>query len=57
MRECYRVLKPGGKMILIEGVPHNERLKSDFIKIMNLKEERLTWMPEELEDIMVLQLH
>jgi len=46
--ECYRILKPGGKFILSEGVPPTPEVKGDYEKIFALKEERLTFMPEEL---------
>ena len=46
--ECYRILKPGGKFILSEGVPPNSEVKDDYERIFKLKEERLTFMPEDL---------
>jgi len=50
--ECYRVLKPGGKFILSEGVPPTLEVKQDYIEIFKLKEKRLTFMPEDLEALM-----
>ena len=50
--ECYRVLKSGGKMIFSEGIPPSEEVKEDYIKIFKLKEERLTFMEEDLIALM-----
>lgn len=52
MDECYRVLKKGGKMIFSEGVPPSEAVKEDYIAIFKLKEERLTFMEEDLATLM-----
>jgi ubiquinone/menaquinone biosynthesis C-methylase UbiE len=52
MDECYRVLRKDGSMIFSEGVPPNARAKEDYIEIFKLKEERLTFMPEDLEILM-----
>ena len=52
MDECYRVLKKGGKMIFSEGVPPSEEVKEDYIEIFKLKEERLTFMEEDLTTLM-----
>ena len=48
MDECYRVLKKGGKIILSEGIPPSSEVKNDYIEIFKLKEERLTFMKEDL---------
>ena len=50
--ECYRVLKKGGKMVFSEGVPPSEAVKEDYMAIFKLKEERLTFMDEDLITIM-----
>lgn len=52
MDECYRVLRKGGSMIFSEGVPPDGRAKKDYIEIFKLKEKRLTFMPEDLENLM-----
>lgn len=52
MDECYRVLKKNGKMILSEGVPPTSELKKDYVKIFKLKEERLTFLEEDLVKMM-----
>ncbi|MDP2942080.1 MAG: methyltransferase domain-containing protein, partial [Candidatus Omnitrophota bacterium] len=52
MDECYRVLKKGGTMLLSEGVPPTNRVKKDYIKIFRLKERRVTFMEEDLMDLM-----
>ncbi len=48
MNECYRVLKPGGKIILSEGIPPNQEVREDYERIFRLKEERLTFYEEDL---------
>ena len=52
MDECYRVLKKKGKMIFSEGVPPIPELKDDYKRIFELKEDRLTFLEEELVDMM-----
>jgi ubiquinone/menaquinone biosynthesis C-methylase UbiE len=45
MDECYRVLKPGGKMIFSEGVPPSEHLKPFYAKCSSLrKRDSLLWI-------------
>lgn len=53
MAECYRVLKHDGVMVFAEGVPPSQRTKQDFIEIFKLKEKRVTFMPEDMVDLMV----
>jgi len=48
MAECYRVLRPNGIMVFAEGVPPSNRTRQDFIDIFKLKEDRLTFMPEDM---------
>jgi ubiquinone/menaquinone biosynthesis C-methylase UbiE len=50
--ECFRVLKKGGKMILSEGVPPHEDAKRFYTEMFKLKEERITFMEEDLVDLM-----
>lgn len=52
MNECYRVLKLGGLMVFAEGVPPSQRTKQDFINIFRLKENRLTFMPSDMQKLM-----
>lgn len=52
MRECYRVLKPGGAMVLSEGVPPDRSLKDWYTRMFALKEERLTFFEEDLVALM-----
>ncbi len=52
INECYRVLKKGGKMIFSEGVPPHVDAKSFYIEMFKLKEERLTFMEEDLLALM-----
>lgn len=52
MDECYRVLKRGGKMVLSEGVPPIPDIIQDYIDIFRLKEDRLTFLEEDLVSLM-----
>lgn len=52
MNECYRLLKKGGKMILAEGVPPAAEVKKDYQKIFSIKEERITFLEEDLTRLM-----
>jgi len=46
--ECFRVLKPGGVMVLSEGVPPHRCLEKWYSQMFALKEERLTFFKEDL---------
>lgn len=52
MRECHRVLRKGGLMVLSEGVPPSEHVKSFYTEMFKLKENRLTFMEEDLLGLM-----
>jgi len=52
MRECYRVLKPEGTMVLSEGVPPDRSLGDWYTRMFALKEERLTFFEEDLVGLM-----
>lgn len=52
MDECYRILKNRGKMILAEGIPPIPEVRQEYIDIFKLKEKRLTFMEEELINMM-----
>ena len=54
MDECYRVLKREGVMILSEGIPPCLKVRQDYIDIFKLKEDRLTFMEEDLISLMEL---
>lgn len=49
IQECYRVLKPSGKIIISEGVPPHSALKKDFEEIFKLKEKRRIFLPEDIK--------
>ena len=46
--ECYRVLVPGGRIVVSEGVPPSEGVTYEFKKIFSLKEKRLVFSWFEL---------
>lgn len=50
--ECYRVLKLGGMMIFAEGVPPSTRTRDYFEQIFELKEKRLTFLPEDMKSLL-----
>jgi choline kinase/protein-L-isoaspartate O-methyltransferase len=52
MRECYRVLKPEGAMVLSEGVPPDLSLRDWYTRMFALKEERLTFFQQDLVALM-----
>jgi len=54
MRECCRVLKPGGVMVLSEGVPPDPALKDWYAGMFALKEERLTFLEDDLPGLLAM---
>ncbi len=52
MDECRRILRPGGRMVLSEGVPPCAEVRNDFVRIFRLKERRLTFLGPDLEEMM-----
>lgn len=48
LREVHRVLKPGGHLVLIEGVPPDHRTRARYMEIFALKEKRHTFSEAEL---------
>jgi len=52
--ECYRVLKKGGMLVFSEGVPPDERVKPQYDEVFKLKEERVTFMPEDIVSLLTL---
>lgn len=53
MIECYRILKPAGQMLISEGVPPDIRIKDWYTEMFKLKEERRTFMEDDLVALMV----
>ncbi|MGR3295893.1 MAG: class I SAM-dependent methyltransferase [Candidatus Bathyanammoxibius sp.] len=50
--ECYRLLRPGGLMILAEGVPPSKQIKRHYKAVFALKEKRVIFMEEDLENLL-----
>jgi ubiquinone/menaquinone biosynthesis C-methylase UbiE len=48
MDECYRVIRKGGKIVFSEGVPPSEHVKPFYTEMFKFKEERLTFMDNDL---------
>ncbi len=48
VKECFRVLRKGGRIVIAEGVPPNHRLREDFMEIFKLKEKRHTFLEEDI---------
>jgi ubiquinone/menaquinone biosynthesis C-methylase UbiE len=52
MRECFRVLKPEGRIVLAEGVPPSAEVKPDYIRIFQEIEPRETFMEGDLQALL-----
>lgn len=52
IRECHRVTKPGGRFVLSEGIPPHPELRDWYSRMFALKEERLTFLEEDLLNLM-----
>lgn len=52
MNECFRVLKKGGRMVFSEGVPPTRHVVPFYTEMFKLKEERITFMEEDLQRLM-----
>lgn len=48
MDEALRVLKPGGKVVICEGIPMNNDCVSDFSQIVTLNENRVVFTVEDI---------
>jgi ubiquinone/menaquinone biosynthesis C-methylase UbiE len=51
MRECYRLLKKNGLVVLSEGVPPTEDAYADYKKVMLAKETRIIFTPADLIEL------
>ncbi len=51
-RECYRVLRDGGRFVLSEGVPSSKAIKPWYTEVFKLKEERITFTTQSLKGIL-----
>jgi len=52
MDECARVLNKGNYMIFSEGIPPSEHVKPFYVDMFKLKEERITFMENDMERLM-----
>jgi ubiquinone/menaquinone biosynthesis C-methylase UbiE len=52
MQECHRVLKRGGMVIFSEGVPPDKSVKERYEEIFKLKEDRITFFEEDMQELM-----
>lgn len=52
MAQCVRMLKPGGRLILAEGVPPTEDVRPDYVRIFQAIEPRETFMEGDLKALM-----
>jgi len=50
--ECYRLLRPGGLMILAEGVPPTREVEPHYRKVFRLKEDRVIFTEGDLVTLM-----
>lgn len=50
--EMFRVLKPGGEIIICEGIPPLPELLPDYQAIFALKEVRHCFLPKDLNDLL-----
>jgi ubiquinone/menaquinone biosynthesis C-methylase UbiE len=51
MTNCYSLLRPGGRLIISEGVPPHPDLKDWYAEMFTLKEERRTFMEDDLIEL------
>jgi len=51
MREAFRVLKKEKCMVLCEGIPPDKSVRQRYIEIFKLKEKRLTFFEDDLNDL------
>ncbi len=52
MAEIFRVLRPGGQVVICEGIPPLPELLPDYQKIFSLKEVRSCFLPKDLRDLL-----
>lgn len=52
LKNCYNVLKEGGSIVIVEGIPPIDDLLDWWTKMFELKEERLNFKESEIESIM-----
>lgn len=50
-QNCFRFLRPGGRLILSEGVPPHSDVKDWYTEMFRLKEERRTFLEQDLIDL------
>ena len=52
MNECYRVLKPRGRIVLAQAVPPSDDVLYEYTEIMKLKDNRTVQTKDELKAMM-----
>lgn len=52
LSELYRILKPGGIILISEGLPPNENVREKYKEIFSLKENRITFKDGQIESMM-----
>lgn len=53
--EIYRLLAPGGRLVIGEGIPPSPESVAHFTEVFRLKEERLVLLPEHLVQLLESQ--
>lgn len=53
IRECWRVLRPGGRLVVAEGVPPHPAMRDWFAAMMAHKERRHTFLEGDLAQMLL----
>lgn len=52
VKDCYKLLRPGGSIIIAEGIPPSVHAKEFYTEMFKFKEERRTFMEEDLKELL-----